>query len=213
MLVKATLINGESQVIAIKGNSWDEVTEFLSNRAVEWYKNIMHISIPVACMSISEQYLNSKQISKIEPLSPEEECKILKTLSCDKNKNILEPVENGVTPLIANKERTVRDCILDMLIEQNGENIKRGFVLYLQNILSGISKYGNTGYADKTELERYTKLSDGLSNINSLSATKLLDYTEKEISNLLGIAGHITLKNFMLINIEKILKESENNGK
>ncbi len=89
MLVKANLINGESKIVAIEGNSFDEISGILLDKTFKWYNVVMNTPYEITCMNIPEKFLKCNEISKIESLTLEEEIKIQEKINPCKGNDLL----------------------------------------------------------------------------------------------------------------------------
>jgi len=94
------------------------------------------------------------------------------------------------------KERTVRDCILDMIIEEKAEGLREKLTKYINgnmNDLNSSMVHGGSCHS----IDGYKKLVDGKKQLRQECAENLLKYKEKDICKLLGFGPNKTFKYLM----------------
>ena len=108
-------------------------------------------------------------------------------------KKLFNPVDNAAETLKAH-ERTVRDCILDMIIQEKIKELKKKFLKYLNSELDELHKKVQKCSVNQATIytDDYKKLVRCRKDINNMSTKDLLDCSEKDICQFMGFGPNKT---------------------
>jgi ABC-type antimicrobial peptide transport system permease subunit len=117
-------------------------------------------------------------------------------------KDIFGPVESATATLKAH-ERTVRDCILDMMIQEKANKLQDNCFLYLKERINELNKSISNGFTNN--MESYKKYVGTLNKLRDIEYEDFMEIKERELKEALGFSSDIR-NDHMLYNIELIAK-------
>ncbi len=113
-------------------------------------------------------------------------------------KNMFDPVEN-VTATLKQNERTIKDCMIDMIMEEKAEELRKKFFKYLtlklNELHEEIQKGGNNSAPRRAE--DYKKLVECRRSICNMSIKDFLNCSEKDFCQLFGFGPNKTFNYLM----------------